>query len=810
LKKVLLAAAALLAFSSLALAISPSQNTTVILPKKSAPVTPPSNPQIIPPDRNFAWNPGMMSKGGIPNRTTVCATLSPSGGNDTAAIQAKLDSCPSGQVVMLNPGTFIVNNFLIMTSGITLRGSGKGVTILRKTNGGHARLPIAQTGATGIFVPENPGAVATFTGSISGTTMTIATTPAGTNGVNVGDFITGAGVAANTVVTGFGTATGGTGTYVVSPSQAVASRTLTSTYSIDVQPILIIGPAHFPGPDNTTARNLTADGAQGATSVTVASGTGIAAGQFVLLDELSGASWQPTGVNFGCTGSKANSTFTASLSGSTLTVTAIGAIPGSQYTNVIWPGDYLSVGTGPPQIVSQISGTTGQVGVYTVTPGGQSVGSTSMTSGGPCPPLNWAGDRISWPFHWPEQVFVDDVGGSNINGPFNEVTLDTPYPESWFNRTDRPTNEIKEVASVAGNVITFTSPISITYRTSHTAQLTRYTGASAHVTNAGVENLSMYGGGDGNLNFLDCGYCWAKNIEITEWYGPGIGLTGSFRVEVRDSYIHRGAWPDPGGAGYAISLQFGTSELLVENNILLDSNKDMVMRSSGTGSVIAYNYADDTWIADDSNYTWQEVGLNASHFTGPHHVLFEGNYGQNFDSDYTHGNSIYLTVFRNVLSGQRRSFISDAGNPRAVGLAWGSWYDTFIGNVLGRSGQMSGWHLTDPIMNCDANGGNCVGGVNGPGVRPDVWVLGYDAVNSRYQEQADPKTLSTVIRDGNYDFLTNAQHWYNTPATFAMPSSLYLSARPAFFGNNSWPWSDPVIGAIYTLPAKARYDAGAP
>ena len=45
------------------------------------------NVGIIPTERNFAWNPGLMSKGGIPNRSTVCATLSP-GGN----IQAALDS----------------------------------------------------------------------------------------------------------------------------------------------------------------------------------------------------------------------------------------------------------------------------------------------------------------------------------------------------------------------------------------------------------------------------------------------------------------------------------------------------------------------------------------------------------------------------------------------------------------------------------------------------------------------------------------------------------------------------------------------
>ena len=87
---------------------------------------------VIPSDRNFSWNPGMMSKGGIPNRTTVCATLSPSGGDDSAAIQAALDSCPSGQVVMLNAGTFTVNNYLLIHSSITLRGSGAGKTILSK------------------------------------------------------------------------------------------------------------------------------------------------------------------------------------------------------------------------------------------------------------------------------------------------------------------------------------------------------------------------------------------------------------------------------------------------------------------------------------------------------------------------------------------------------------------------------------------------------------------------------------------------------------------------------------------------------
>src|SRR4029077_14696069 len=90
----------------------------------------------------------------------------------------------------------------------------------------------------------------------------------------------------------------------------------------------------------------------------------------------------------------------------------------------------------------------------------------------------------------------------------------------------------------------------------------------------------------------------------------------------------------------------------------------------------------------------------------------------------------------------------------------------------------------------------------------DIWKLGYDG--SRWGMHPDPKTLATVIRDGNYDFLTNSQRWHNTPGGFALPNSMYLTSKPAFFGNNPWPWVDPATGATYTLPAKARYEAGLP
>ena len=124
---------------------------------------------------------------------------------------------------------------------------------------------------------------------------------------------------------------------------------------------------------------------------------------------------------------------------------------------------------------------------------------------------------------------------------------------SWFSRTDRPTSEVKEIASVSGNAITFTSPLHISYRTSHSAQLTRYTqtgsqsgGNSVHVENAGIESLTVKGGADGQIRFEDAAYCWAKNIENTQWLGEGFAVNNSFRIEIRDSYIHTGSWPEPG------------------------------------------------------------------------------------------------------------------------------------------------------------------------------------------------------------------------------------------------------------------------
>jgi hypothetical protein len=82
---------------------------------------------IIPDARRTTWAPGIP--GGIPSRTTVCASLDAAtfgnGTQDSAsAIQAAIDGCPDGQVVLLGAGTFLIANTISLTKNVVLRGAG--------------------------------------------------------------------------------------------------------------------------------------------------------------------------------------------------------------------------------------------------------------------------------------------------------------------------------------------------------------------------------------------------------------------------------------------------------------------------------------------------------------------------------------------------------------------------------------------------------------------------------------------------------------------------------------------------------------
>ncbi len=139
---------------------------------------------ILDPTRAIDWtNVGVP--GGIPNRTTICATIEASsfasGGSDaTAGIQSALNSCASGQVVLLSAGTFLINSGLHVPSNVTLRGSGTLNTILQA----HGSGSVISLGPGGS--PSVSGAPSITSGATQGSTSIVLSNA---SGVTVGSYL---------------------------------------------------------------------------------------------------------------------------------------------------------------------------------------------------------------------------------------------------------------------------------------------------------------------------------------------------------------------------------------------------------------------------------------------------------------------------------------------------------------------------------------------------------------------------------------------------------------------------------------------
>jgi hypothetical protein len=247
-----------------------------------------------------------------------------------------------------------------------------------------------------------------------------------------------------------------------------------------------------------------------------------------------------------------------------------------------------------------------------------------------------------------------------------------------------------------------------------------------------------------------------------------------------------------------------------------------------------------------------DLGLNATHYPGSHHVLFEGNQGVNMDGDATHGSgSDYMVFYRNWSTGLRTPFTDPEGNSandfiangdlacgttgrsgcrpygpgsaRAAGAwSYNYWY-AFVGNVLGTTlnnviggtpftTAANGWHYDSCTeASCNYN----------------IWAAGnadltYNSDTNLYYGTTKP----WYFKDGNYDFYHQAVIWANS--SHRLPRSLYVTSAPSFFSAGAsctypWPWVTPRgsrplqtaggSGSCPTysgLPAKARWDAGTP
>ncbi len=358
----------------------------------------------------------------------------------------------------------------------------------------------------------------------------------------------------------------------------------------------------------------------------------------------------------------------------------------------------------------------------------------------------------------------------------------------------RAMGETKRVKSVSGNSITFSRPLYFTYKAEFLPGLVRLSGVP--VVNAGIENLYMeavVGVTDGHSVFMsNCAYCWVKGVESSNTSKKHVELqSGAYSNEVRDSYFHDAQF-FTSDRGYGVNISLQSSDNLVENNILYHLHYAIALEAGGAGNVLAYNYVERTEHYEADWYI-QAMG---THGAQTYMNLWEGNVAGMIDFDNYWGSGSHQMVLRNHLTRENPG-TPVANNVVAAIVDAQNYYDTFLGNILGTPG-CAGVVEQNPYRSTYNN--------------PVIWKIGYKCCSAT-GNPTDPRTAETLIRHGNFDYITNAVTWDPGISDRSIPDSLYLLAKPAWFGDLTWPPFTPersgfAPGSLNKLPAQVHFETG--
>jgi len=399
-------------------------------------------------------------------------------------------------------------------------------------------------------------------------------------------------------------------------------------------------------------------------------------------------------------------------------------------------------------------------------------------------------------------VFVCDVSGtchqSTETGSSNGRTI---------GGVDYNQTQIVTVTAVSGNVITISPGLFMNnWRSSQSPKIWWTTS----VTGDSVENLTVDGTNDGgsvksNIYFYDATASWVRNIRSIRGNRNHVWLYQSAHNVVRDSYF----FGTQNGAQESYGVEsFIASDNLIENNIF-DQIASPIMSSGSSGNVYGYNFSINNLYNVSVN--WMQNSY-ANHDAGNQMNLFEGNSFNALDCDDIHGTGGSVTYFRNRLYGAQsgKSLNTHAMNLYSFCRAY-----NVVGNVLGTAGYSNTYEVSSVagLTGCDAS----------------IYVLGQPQAScgGGSSPLVDPLVRSTLLRWGNYDVVTAVVQWNaaeiptaavpfvngNTvPSSHTLPTSFYLSSKPAFWGAMPWPATGPEVtggtdasGHAFALPAQVCY-----
>lgn len=374
-----------------------------------------------------------------------------------------------------------------------------------------------------------------------------------------------------------------------------------------------------------------------------------------------------------------------------------------------------------------------------------------------------------------DNILVDPVG---VEGKCNYC---------GYEDGDRTLGQFVEVTAVNGNLVTLNLPLHWTYNP-NLDPWAYQVDASAMIRHAGLEDLTLTQD-DPEVEFMiemdSAQYSWVKNVEIQNIQRRAMWIVNSLQNEIRECYVHIGIDGYGRDRGYGIFLDLHSSNNLVEDNILSTIDGGGVMTGGGaSGNVIAYNYMhnilfDDEW--------WLIASPSINHAPHPKMNLWEGDIGIKAEGDIIHGSSSHNTIFRSRMAGWQSDTTTTRNN--AIEFAAKNTYMNVVGSVLGTAGKSNRYEVLPGQPYDDSS-------------EMVIWTLG---VGSGVD---DPNVAATLLRHGNYDYVTNSVVWDPGISNHEIPDSLYLSGKPAWWCQEiPWPPIGPDVAGYYNdIPAKRRFE----
>jgi len=350
----------------------------------------------------------------------------------------------------------------------------------------------------------------------------------------------------------------------------------------------------------------------------------------------------------------------------------------------------------------------------------------------------------------------------------------------------RARGQYAEVNAISSNTVTLNLPLYWTLSASLSPQAT-LVNANSMVRWAGIEDLTLTES-QAAVEFMiemdAAQYSWLKNVEIKRVNRRAVWLIESLQCEIRESYFHDGIGGFGRDRGYGVLADAYSNANLIENNIFHTLDGGFMMAAGGaSGNVFAYNYMTDTRFDDP---WWMTASPSISHAPHPSMNLWEGNIGIQAGADFIHGSSSHNTLFRSRFSGWQSPTITSNNN--AIEFQYKNTYMNVLGCVLGTPGQSSTYEAAYPAS-ADSS-------------LKTIWRLGYGGPD----DAGDTNVKATLLRHGNFDYVTNSVRWDANISDHQLPASLYLAAKPSWWGNLPWPPIgpdlDPMVG---TIPAKERF-----